>query len=41
MLELIRQLFEGELAGLEKGWLSIEEVEKSLGVSEDDSDQID
>ena len=31
-LKLMSLLAEGEKAGREKGWLSIEEVEKSLGV---------
>jgi len=31
-LKLMSQLVAGEKAGYEKGWLSIEEVEKSLGV---------
>ena len=31
-LKLMAQLAEGEKSGREKGWLSIEEVEKSLGV---------
>ena len=31
-LKLMALLTEGEKAGREKGWLSIEEVEKSLGV---------
>lgn len=32
MLKLMSQLAEGEKGGREKGWLSIEEVEKTLGV---------
>ena len=32
ILKLMSQLAEGEKAGREKGWLSIEGVEKTLGV---------
>lgn len=32
MIKLLSQLAEGEKAGHEKGWLSVEEVEKSLGI---------
>ncbi|MDR1603616.1 MAG: type II toxin-antitoxin system Phd/YefM family antitoxin [Gracilibacteraceae bacterium] len=31
-IKLVSQLAQGEKAGRENGWLSIEEVEKSLGV---------
>lgn len=31
-LKLMSQLAEGEQAGKEKGWMSIEEVEQALGV---------
>ena len=31
-IKLIAQLADGETSGREKGWLTIEEVEKSLGV---------
>ena len=31
-IKLLSQLAEGEKAGREKGWLSIEDVESSLGV---------
>ena len=32
MIKLMSELAKGEKAGNEKGWLSIEEVEKTLGV---------
>lgn len=31
-IKLLSQLAEGDRAGREKGWLSIEDVEKSLGI---------
>lgn len=35
IIKLLSQLAEGEKNGREKGWLSIEEVEASLGVSDE------
>lgn len=33
-LKLMSQLAQGELAGKEKGWLTIEEVEAELGIND-------
>lgn len=33
-LKLLSQLVQGELAGREKGWMTIEEVEAELGIED-------